>query len=401
MKRRHWVVAVVVALLAPLMSGCWDRLEIEDRATILGLSIDPLQGANDVKSITGKYSRSDAEGYKITVQVAIPGRISLGPSSSSGGGGGTQQPVWIVTTTGSTIDDAMNHLQQQLAEKVFLGHLRVIIVNEQLAQTVGLQDVQDFFRRNAEIRRLAWLIISTGPASDAIKAAPKLERVPALYLTGTMQHAAQIGKLPNIFIGNYWSVLSSLGQEPVLPLVDVIEDERIESEGLAVFKGEKMVGKLNALETASFMEITNDRRAGYGIGVPVPGDSRHSLILRGTNRKERVKLHQDKRQLSADIYSRIEANIEERTGKVPVDNVMPQVAEKTGQVLADGQAKLIQKTQAWGTDIFGFGEFVRGRYPGYWVDKIKTREQWDEVYRQLPIHVHVKLYLRRSGMSTR
>jgi spore germination protein KC len=396
MKTRRWLLSVLMVLTMPLLGGCWDRLEIEDRGTILGLAIDPA--GPDTPSITGPYSKSNVPGYRVTAQIAIPGRIPLGPGGGSSPGE-TQKPVWVVSSTGKTLDGAINDLQQELADKVFLGHLRVIIVNRQLAADPGINDIQDFLRRNAEIRRLAWLVISTGDASEAMEAAPKLERVPTLYLVGTLDHAVVLGKLPNTFLGRYWSLLAAKGQEPVLPLLSVRGTDRIVIEGLAVFKGPRMVDRLDPLETAAFMEIMNERHAGYAVAVPKPGDPSGSIMYKGTNRKARVNVRGQGSNLSIDVTSRIEANIEEKTGPKPINQKIPEIEQEIRTQLTAGQQRLIAKTQRLGTDIFGFGEYVRGTRPTYWEENVQTRTRWDEMYAHIPVHCHVHLYIRRFGMS--
>lgn len=396
MKMRKWLGIIVMVLAFPLMTGCWDRLEIEDRATILGLAIDPVEDG-PVEGISGPSAQSEIKGYKLTAQLAIPGRIPLGPSGA--GGTGEEKPVWVITTTGKTMQDAMSTMQQELADKVFLGHLRVIIVNQRLARNTGLNDVQDFFRRNAEIRRLAWMVVSEGNASVAMEAAPKLERVPTLYLVGTMDHAVELGKLPNVFLGNFWSTFSSKGQEPVLPMIDVSGD-KIELKGVAVFSQSKMVGELDPLETAAFMEITNVKNAGYPVAVPFPGDATHSVIIRGTDRKSKIKLKMEHGKVTFDVYSFIEANILERTGTKSVDTVIPQIEAEVEKSLMQGQMKTITKMQQLHSDIFGFGEYVRGHNPNYWTGKLgESRKAWEEEFANVPIHVHTKIYIRRSGMA--
>lgn len=391
------MVAVMVVTF-PLVTGCWDRLEIEDRATILGMAIDPIQQGEDAEGISGPFARSDVKGYKLTAQLAIPGRIPLGPGGTSESG--TQKPVWVVSTTGKTIQDAVSNMQQELADKVFLGHLRVIIINEKLAKSVGVDDIQDFFRRNAEIRRLAWMVISQGDASVAMEAAPKLERVPTLYLVGTMDHAVAMGKLPNVFLGNYWSTLSSTGQEPVLPLIQVLGD-KIELAGLGVFRDDRMVGALDPLETASFMEITNVRKAGYPVAIPMPGDPSHSVIIQGTDRKTHIHLRTENGKPAFDIYGLIEANILEHTGTKEVDKVIPQLESEVTEILIQGQEKTIAKMKKLHSDVFGFGEYIRGHKSDYWTETLNgSREKWEQTFATTPVRVHIKLYIRRSGMST-
>lgn len=397
MKLRKSLTSVLLVAVCTLATGCWDRIEIEERGTILALAIDPIYDSPE-ENITGPHAKSGLSGYRLTAQVAIPGRIPLGPGEGTSGGG-TQKPVWLVSATGKTIDDAMNTFQMELAERVFLGHLRIIIINKDLAETSGVHDIMDFFRRNAEIRRLAWLLISKGEAVNAMEASPKLERVPTLYLVSTMDHSVELGKIPNVFLGNFWTALSSKGQEPVLPYISVRGTDQIKMEGLAVFHGDKMVTSMPPLEVAAFMEMRNERRAGYGFSIPVPGDPAHSVIAKGTIRKTKTRMHVENGKPVFDVYSRLEVNVEERTGDRPVDAVFNQLAAEATSSLTQGQEKTLKKMQDLHTDVFAFGEYVRGKAPAYWA-KIKTREKWDDEFSKLPVRLHCKVYIRRAGMTT-
>jgi spore germination protein KC len=388
----------------PLLTGCWDRLEIEDRAAILGLAIDPIEGEQP-QGITGPNAKSDSPGYRLTAQIGIPGRIPLGPGESSGGGA-TQRPVWIVSTTGKTIDDAMNKLQQQLADKIFLGQLRVITVNQKIARTIGMNDIQDFFRRNAEVRRLCWILISYREASRAMEAAPKLERVPTLYLVSTLEHAVELGKMPNVFLGNYWSTLADKGADPVLPLVKVIgpQKDQIEIEGLAVFQKDRMVGSLDPIETMEYMELRNEHKGGYAAAYPMPGDSRHSVMVRSITRRTKIRCRMINGQPSFEGYTVVQSQIEEVTGQgsIASNDVLSQIADEASKELTDGQMKVFKKIQALHADPFGFGEIVRGRFPQYWLNGILgSHSKWEEQFAKTPFQAHVKLYLVRSGMSAK
>jgi spore germination protein KC len=389
-------VALSIVLASLFTTGCWDQIEIEQRATILGLAIDPIDAQN-AENQTGPFAKSQGPGYKLTAQIAIPGRIPLGPG---GGGGATasSKPLWIISSTGRTMDDAMNSLQRELAEKVFLGHLRIIIVNRQLAETTGLHDIQDFLRRNAEVRRLAWLIVSTGSASEAMDASPKLERVPTLYLVNMMDQSVKQGTLPNVFLGNFWSALAAKGQDPVLPLIRVLNPEQVQMEGLAVFRDERMVGTLNSMETAMYMELQNEKKSGYAVAFPMPGDPKNSVTIRGTGRRTIRKIRMVDGRPSFDIYSRVDGNIEEKTGRKAVDQLIPQITAEASKMVVEDQRKLVDKMKQLDADIFGFGEEIRATKPTYWA-KIRTKEQWAKEFPKIPVRFHARVYIRRSGMS--
>ncbi len=77
------------------------------------------------------------------------------------------------------------------------------------------------------------MVISEDVASDVLEAAPPIETVPALYLSETLENAARLGQLPTEYLGKFWVDLEEEGVDAKLPLVKVLEKERILINGLA------------------------------------------------------------------------------------------------------------------------------------------------------------------------
>lgn len=402
MRRRAvvWGSVCVFLVCAPLLSGCWDRLEIEERGTVLGIAVDPVQDQMGVESITGPHVKGSANGFIVSAQIAIPGRIPLGPAIG-GGAGAAVKPVWILSARGKTLDDAMNRLQEDLANKLFLGQMRLVIVNQDIAATTGiLPDILDYLRRHAETRRMLWLIISKNRAKDALKAAPKLERVPTLYLVGMMDHSVSLGKIPDVFFGNYWGADSSSGRDPLLPLISVRKN-RIDMEGMAIFRGHTMIGSLNPLEIASYMELANQQIGGYAFSIPMPGDPENSVVLKTLLRRGKTLLKKNGGRPEFTIYTTIDCSIEEMTsvnGHLS-GRLMEQLSLEAARIKLHGQQRLIKKLQRLHTDIIGLGEVVRGEYPAYW-EHIQTRERWHEAFATVPVHFVVRVNVTRSGLTT-
>lgn len=250
------------------------------------------------------------------------------------------------------------------------------------------------------------MLISYGEASNAMEAAPKLERVPTLYLVSTMEHAATLGKMPNVFLGNYWSTLSSKGQDPVLPLIKVIGSagDQIETEGLAIFQGEQMVGTLDSIETAVYMEIKNEHKSGYGLALPMPGDAKHSVTISGLDRRTTLKCHMVNGQPAFDAYTVVMSKIEEKTGEQSLDKmkIIDKIAAEGSETLTDAQMKVVEKLQKLHADPFGFGEVVRGRAPGYWMHEMgDSHEKWDQQFAKTRFQAHVRVYIKRTGMAAK
>ncbi|MBO9600168.1 MAG: Ger(x)C family spore germination protein, partial [Cohnella sp.] len=283
----------LVFMVVPLLTGCWDRLELEERAVVLGISVDLAkpEAANeesDVSHLKDAFPVPDQRMLRVAVQIALPGRIPLGPGEGGGGKGGSGETVWVIDVVGHTLDDALMNLQQQVSGRLFFGHLRVIVVSEALARQ-GMQNLNDYLRRNPEVRRMAWMMISKGSALEVMKAAPKLERVPSLYLMATLDNAVKLGKFPVNYMGMFWSNSAKKGQEPFLPYVEIRKEQNIQVNGMAIFRNDKMVGSTMPFDIASYMGIKGLNPAGYRGFVQIGNHPSETVTIYATSRRSTIK----------------------------------------------------------------------------------------------------------------
>ena len=391
-----------LCLMSFLLCGCWDRIEIEDRAVVLGLSIDvEEQTAEEEGNIThekNSFIPPKKEQIRITAQIAVPGRIPLGPDQ---GEGGETIPVWVVNVSGHTVDDAIMNLQQQVSDQLFFGHLRVIILSEAVAKR-GIEGVNNFFRRNPEVRRLTWMMVAEGNASKIMEVAPPLERVPALYLLAALDHAVQMGKFPNDNLGVFWIADSSVGIDPYLPYIRIRNNNNIEIAGLAYFRSGKMVGATTPLEIGFFMAIKGMNPGGYSGFVRVPGIER-SIMFRTTHRKSSTQLTIQNGKPHFKVRLSLEGNLEEKsteTFSLTEPGILDQIEQYLSREAKKSYTSLIATTQRKGSDIFGFGEYVRAKAPAYWNRHIKTSEAWHEMYKEITVDIEPILKIRRVGMKS-
>jgi spore germination protein KC len=113
-----------------LLTGCWDRVELNDVALIRGIGLD----------------QKEDNRIEVTVEIAIP-QIQSGSEGGGGSGGGGQ--TLIRTGQGVTIADALEQLTKRIPRKVFWGNSEVIVIGEKLAEE-GIRDQIDFFIRHPE-----------------------------------------------------------------------------------------------------------------------------------------------------------------------------------------------------------------------------------------------------------
>lgn len=82
---------LLLSLVFVFLTGCWDQLEIEDRALVLGLSIDSVPAnskTEDDQTTHLKSANINLPKIRVTAQIAVPGRVPLGPSSGEKVAGG-------------------------------------------------------------------------------------------------------------------------------------------------------------------------------------------------------------------------------------------------------------------------------------------------------------------------
>lgn len=400
---------LIASFVVPLLTGCWDRLEIEERAVVLGISVDlaqPEEGKKEenVSHLAGAFPVPNPKTLRVAVQIALPGRIPLGPGEGGGGGkGGSETTVWVVDVIGHSLDDALMNLQQQISGRLFFGHLRVIVVSEAFARQ-GMENLNDYLRRNPEVRRMAWMMISKGKAIELMKAAPELERVPSLYLLSTLDNAVKLGKFPVNYVGMFWSNLSKMGQEAYLPYVKLQKEQNIMLEGMSIFKNDRMVGTTMPFEVASYMSIKGLNPAGYRGFVQIGGDPSKTVTIFATSRKSNIvpSIRNGKPFFKVFIFTEI--NMEEKFNEdfsVNGSRILKEIQENNRSSLVKACEMLIEKTQKAKSDVFGFGEYVRAKLPGYWSRHVRTKEAWQELYPEVDFDIVVTSRIRRVGMKAK
>ena len=406
-KARLPLLLLTVPLLSLFLAGCWDQQEVEDRALILGMAIDRAENPGNIQS-KDRVNHLEPNPIpadkmiRVTASIAVPGRIPLGPGEGGGGSGSqdTTKPVWVVSVFGHTVNDALNNLQQQIADPKFLIHLRVIVVSEEVAYDT-LEHINDYFRRDSEVRRRTWLLISKGEAARFLNVAPPLERVPTLYVLAMLDKSVHLGKFPRDYIGTFWSTQSKQGQEGYLPYVDIRRNENILIGGMALFRNNKMVGTSEPLEIGAFMAVQAMNPGGYSPLVDVPGIG--PVMATTTLRKSKIDLEMKNGSPRFKVMIYLEQDLEEKyfedsvIDEKAISKIEETISKEVNQIILN----FIRKTQRMKSDIFGFGEHIRAKEHAYWSARIGSKEKWETHYADLPVEVQTTVRINRTGMQFR
>lgn len=129
----------ILILTSVFLSGCWDLVEIKDRAIITAFGID----------------KSDMDGkITFTLQTIIPSRISTPMKTSPE----MKPSVRVVSKTTDSFADAIREYAKQAERRTYLMQNRIIIIGEDMAKE-GLTPAMDFFMRHPDSFQGAWVLI--------------------------------------------------------------------------------------------------------------------------------------------------------------------------------------------------------------------------------------------------
>ncbi|MCL4426589.1 MAG: Ger(x)C family spore germination protein [Firmicutes bacterium] len=373
MKMKKIIILSFLSLALIILTGCWDRVEIEERAMVLGLGID--------------------SGTELRLTYQFPLVAKLRPEGQDKGPG-----FMTKSCPGKTLGEAMTHLQQQIEEAVFLGQIRIIVFSEEAA-TRGVGQEIDFLRRDPMLRPQVFVLVTPGSAAEFLQSQSRTELVPSLALVKLITQETRRGRLPNIHLGEFMVRQDSPGVDPVAPVFHPAEGT-FHWDGLAVFGQDRMVGRLDQEESLIFMRLRDGKRGG-SVEVANPMTD-GTVLIKFFHLMRRVRIEEEGGLPHFYVTLELEGNVGEFTGeqgRLPAPGRISAadvrlIEERAAQKVKKETEDLVRKVQReFGADIFGLGEWVRAYRPGLW------RENWHEIFPYIRVDIEVKLRLRRYGMT--
>ena len=110
---------LMFVVLVPLLAGCWDNKDINHRSlpVIMGISL------------------TEENQYKVFLDIPAANETST---------------VNIVSDTGDTINEIIDHMSMNMETQVDLLHLKIVIVDKNFASK-GMEDIISAFNRSRDI----------------------------------------------------------------------------------------------------------------------------------------------------------------------------------------------------------------------------------------------------------
>lgn len=367
-----------------LLSGCWDRVEINDLAIITGAAID----------------LTDDNQIELTVQLFIPKAITIGGQGSGTGSGGGSV-TFVKSHKGMNMADAMSKLQSQIPRRIFWGQCKVFIFGEKIAKK-GIQKEIEIILRHPQIRERTLLFVSEGKAKPELKFHPPLER----YSSESIRELSTLHIGLQVSAMNMDEMLIGEGQAAALPIVNRVpiqgsQDKTIASpyfSGTAVFRKDKMIGKLTEKLTRGVLWLRNEMKV-YTVSVKLPGvKGEISLNPVSANVKIIPQIQNGKWKVLVNIVTEGSV-IENDTNMLPSSQQSIKSVEKAFQKsIKKRVSDTIEEVQhQLKADILGFGKEFHRKYPKQWK---QNENRWEQLYPEVEVTIAVEAHILRQGYIT-
>ncbi|GAA0179778.1 Ger(x)C family spore germination protein [Clostridium sediminicola] len=305
------------------------------------------------------------------------------------GGNGEISSI-ISTGVGSSLSGTRRSRQLLTNKKMILGLERVYIFSEEYSK-FGIKNLIDIEFKNHNINDTALLSVCKGKVEDILRY--KVPTYPSAsdYLEGMLEHSTAF----NFFSDNYKMMdvfvrMHVEGRNVVLPYIEVI-DKKLKITGMALFKKDKMVRKIDIDETKVMNLLRENKVKGM---LTLQENIRENInYYAQTTRKVRCEKKENKYTFFIDLSL---------NGQIVENELFPDIHE-SAETMRKFESQMIEKVEKMSYD------FIKKMQNVYRVDCLElgrvaaakygreTGVDWDKVVSNSDIIVNVKVKVDDMG----
>ncbi|AWI07691.1 Ger(x)C family spore germination protein [Clostridium drakei] len=296
----------------------------------------------------------------------------------------------VITGKARNIGDTREKRQLKSEKKFLLGLEKMLIISESYAQ-YGINNIIDILLNSPQVNDNAIMVVCKGKAEDILKHKIEGYSNAAEYMESLIVNS----KYYNFFTGEYDFInsvtrVSSEGRNLVLPYIELKEDLP-QITGVAIFKGDIMVGKID-LQQAKILNLLR-KDSGGGIFTMKKGSKRY--IDYETKVKRKVKCYKQGEKYKFIIDLKMDGIIASNESYSNF-NKDPKVQKEFIKDMENSIEKTCQdfintyKSQ-YKVDFLSLGKYAAAKYGRH------TGVDWNKVVSESDIFVNVKVKVNAEG----
>ncbi|AFS77235.1 spore germination protein A3 [Gottschalkia acidurici 9a] len=368
-------IAIVMIILLST-TGCWDRVEINERAFVVltGLDLyDPEKSAGEERH---KPPKNEENRYKIT--YVLPSFAAIKQTSPSG------ENRIVLQTVAKSSYKGTRELTARMDSRPFFQHMKAsilgvdVIKNEQY-----FMEALDGLERQDEISKKIHIFIASDQASDVLNVKSILK--PLSY---KLQGMGQGYRGTPIYIPKTLEeVITEVKQgDAIIPRIQA-SDTEVKVAGSAIIKDKKFFSWLGEEETKIVSFLTNNIKKGImeadhkGINIP--------YMIENTKTRKSARVEDGKIVIDIMISTRgdIQEYIIGREPRLTDVDFLEDIEVTIQEKIKHEAERVINKLQKeMKVDIIGIEDHLRRYNPEIWKE---VDHDWRDIYPTVDINVKV------------
>ena len=314
----------------------------------------------------------------------------------------------VYTGKGKTIAEASKDIEQIVPKQVYLGHINVVVISEDIAKD-GFLKIADWLLRNPQTRKKFYLLQAKDEkAKNILKIVSPLESFPSQSIATLIESNSETKSIAtSITYSNFTSQILEKGYDPVLPSITIngsVKEgsneknlETTEPESylmlgpLAIYKGDKLKGFSTEEESWAINVLKGDsKEINYNVKY-----QNEDISIETSSLKSTIKILDEK---NIEITISGVGDIYNINNKIDIQDYkeINKIEKAWSSSLKKDLTKVIKKVQSkWQADIFGFGNLIYKNNPKTWK---KLEKNWNSKYfPNLNIKVKTNLKIDATG----
>ncbi|WNR43713.1 Ger(x)C family spore germination protein [Paenibacillus roseipurpureus] len=375
-----------------LLTGCWDRKELNQLAITSATAID-----------------WDGKVWTVSYQVVIPQSIT-----NTGGNSGQQAPVMVFSTSGGTIRGTVQKSSLEMPRSLFFAHNRIVIIGEKAAEH-GISQLLDVYLRNPDSRETVNLLVTGGEGRKILEQIIPLEKVPGSAIQNMIRNEDNNGS-NNKQVKLYQLMMGSSSDAPYTLIPEIIISGEGDNNTIASLKNTSFPNKLKLGRTAIFKKdklvgwFTKDEEYGnnwitnqikkttlyFGCSKE---STEYRMAIRFDHAKTKLKpIFSDHGPLMMQVHVKAIGNIVENA--CPTDPTQPKdiqaIEQAAGAEIIRIMGNSFQAAIKKKVDIFHLADLIHKHDPTRWR---QLKPDWDQQFANLQMDPQVDVKIARIGMS--
>lgn len=356
---------------------------------------------NNLSIVTAvAFDKTDDE-YELSFLIANSPKAQT--SSKEG-----EAKTTVYSGKGKTIALASKDIEQIVPKQVYLGHINVVVISEDIAKD-GFLKIADWLLRNPQTRKKFYLLQAKDvSAKNILKIVSPLESFPSQSIATLIESNSETKSIAtSITYSNFINQILEKGYDPVLPSITISGNikkgsneknlETTEPESylvlgpLAIYKGDKLKGFSTKKESWAINVLKNEaKELNYNVKY-----QNENISIETHSLKSNIKIIDEKNieitiSGMGDIYS--------INNKIDIQNYQEinKIEKAWAKSLKNDLSKVIKNIQnKYQADIFGFGNLIYKNNPKIWE---KLEKNWNSKYfPNLNIQIKTNLKINATG----